>query len=341
LHGILAVKLKLMENRKKAHLDLAFESQLPLTELDARFFYEPMLSGHDNYPVQLFSFLDKRLRVPIWVSSMTGGTELALKINQNLARACKEFGMGMGLGSCRVLMDDNSYFEDFNIRPIIGNDLPLFANLGISQIERLVSDNKESKAEELVKRLQADGLIIHVNPMQEWLQPEGDKIMRPPIETIKRFMDRTKLRLIVKEVGQGMGPESLLELMKLPLAAIEFGAFGGTNFARLELMRAKNVEQQIYAPISAIGHSAEEMVSFVNNIIERGETIECRQLIVSGGIKSFLDGYYLIKKIKLPALYGQASSMLKYAREDYGDLQKFVDMQIKGLKLAYNYLVVR
>jgi isopentenyl-diphosphate delta-isomerase len=341
LRGISAVKLELMENRKKAHLDLAFESQLPLSDLDSRFYYEPMLSGHDNYPVQLFSFLDKPLRVPIWVSSMTGGTELALKINQNLARACREFGMGMGLGSCRVIMEDNSCFEDFNVRPIIGNDLPLFANLGISQVERLVSDNKESKAEELVKHLQADGLIIHVNPLQEWLQPEGDKIMRPPIETIKRFIDRTKLRLIVKEVGQGIGPESLLKLMKLPLAAIEFGAFGGTNFARLELMRTKDIEQQIFEPISAIGHSAVEMVSFVNNIIERGETIECKQFIVSGGIKSFLDGYYLIKKIKLPALYGQASSMLKYARGDYENLQKFVAMQVKGLKLAYNYLVVR
>jgi isopentenyl-diphosphate delta-isomerase len=330
-----------MENRKKAHIELAFESQLPVSDLDTRFYYEPVLSGHDGHPWQLFPFIDRKLRVPVWVSSMTGGTELASKINKNLARVCKEFGMGMGLGSCRVILDDNAFFDDFNMRPIIGNDLPLFANLGISQVEQLLENNKETKAEELVKRLQADGLIIHINPLQEWLQPEGDRIIHPPLETIKRFIDRTKLKLIVKEVGQGMGPESLLALMKLPLAAIEFGAFGGTNFARLELMRTNEVEQQMFAPLSAIGHSAEEMVNFVNDIIKRGEAIECRQVIVSGGIKSYLDGYYLIRKIKVPAIYGQASSMLKYARENYEDLHKFVEMQIKGLKLAYNYLTVR
>jgi isopentenyl-diphosphate Delta-isomerase len=227
------------------------------------------------------------------------------------------------------------------MRPVIGNDLPLFANLGISQIEQLVENNNEIKAEELVKRLQADGLIIHINPLQEWLQPEGDKLILPPIETIKRFMDRTKLSLIVKEVGQGMGPESLLELMKLPLTAIEFGAFGGTNFAQLELLRSNEIDQQMFRPLSKIGHSAEEMVNFVNDIIDRGESIECKKVIVSGGIKSFLDGYYLIRKIKVPAVYGQASSMLQYARKSYEELFKFVDIQIKGLKLAFNYLSVR
>ncbi len=330
-----------MENRKKAHIELAFESQLPVSELDTRFYYEPLLSGHESRPLQPFAFLDKQISIPVWVSSMTGGTALAKKINRNLATACKEFGMGMGLGSCRVILTDNAFFEDFNMRPFIGNDLPFYANLGISQIEQLLQNKQESLAEEMVKRLQADGLIIHINPMQEWLQPEGDHIINPPIDTIKRFIDRTKLKLIVKEVGQGMGPVSLLELLKLPLAAIEFGAFGGTNFARLELMRANEIEQKMFAPLSTIGHSADEMVGFVNEIIERGEAIECRQLIVSGGLKSFLDGYYLIHKLKITSVYGQASSMLKYAKEDYEDLRKFVDMQIKGLKLAYSYLSVR
>jgi len=330
-----------MENRKKAHIELALTSQLSVTDLDSRFYYEPLLSGHNSHPWQKFPFIDKKLQVPVWVSSMTGGTELALKINTNLARACKEFGMGMGLGSCRAILSDNTLFHDFNMRPVIGNDLPLFANLGISQIEQLLENKNEFQAEELVKRLQADGLIIHINPMQEWIQPEGDRIIHPPIETIKRFIDRTKIKLIIKEVGQGMGPESLLELMKLPLAAIEFGAFGGTNFARLELMRTTEAEQQAFTPLSTIGHTADEMVNFVNDIIERGETTECRQVIVSGGLKSFLDGYYLIRKIKVPAIYGQASSMLKYARESYEDLYKYVDLQIKGLKLAYNYLSVR
>ena len=170
---------------------------------------------------------------------MTGGTKLAGTINRNLAMACNEFGMGMGLGSCRIIMEDDTYFEDFNMRAIIGDDLPLWANLGIAQIEELVGKKQEDKAAELVEKLRADGLIIHVNPMQEWFQPEGDILTCPPLDTIKRFLDSFSVPVIVKEVGQGMGPESLRELLQLPLQAIEFAAFGGTNFARVELLGTK------------------------------------------------------------------------------------------------------
>ena len=79
--------------------------------------------------------------------------------------------MGMGLGSCRTLLYTNDTLEDFNVRHLIGDDLPLFANLGIAQVEQLVESNKLYLITELLDKLQADGLIIHVNPMQEWLQP--------------------------------------------------------------------------------------------------------------------------------------------------------------------------
>jgi isopentenyl-diphosphate Delta-isomerase len=115
----------------------------------------------------------------MWVSSMTGGTKMAHTINHNLARACKEFRIGMGLGSCRKLLDDDTYFEDFNLRPIMGDDLPLFANLGIAQVEILLAENKLDQIKRLVEKLQADGLIIHINPLQEWMQPEGQQDSTP------------------------------------------------------------------------------------------------------------------------------------------------------------------
>jgi len=85
------------------------------------------------------------------------------------------------------------------------------------------------------------------------------------------------------------------------------------------------------------------MVDMINQILdeEAGQDIRCNQLIISGGIKSFLDGYYLIKKSKMPAIYGQASTFLKYAREDYDILRQFVQQQIMGLQMAYAYLRVR
>jgi len=332
--------METLENRKKDHIELAFKSQTLRAELDNRFHYEPMLSAHPSGGLKPFTILGREHRVPLWVSSMTGGTKLAGQINRNLAMACNEFGMGMGLGSCRVILDDDTYLDDFNMRGLIGEHLPLWANLGIAQIEELVERKQEKKASELVDKLSADGLIVHVNPMQEWFQPEGDILSYAPLETIKRFLDRYPYPVIVKEVGQGMGPDSLRELLQLPLQAIEFAAFGGTNFARVELQRDEASERALFEPLSTIGEVAGDMIGYVNRIVESQSTV-CKEVIISGGIRSFLDGYYLIRKSKLPALYGMASSFLKHAMEEYEPLRTFVQAQIKGLEMAYAYLTIR
>jgi isopentenyl-diphosphate delta-isomerase len=329
-----------LENRKKDHLDLAFKSQTGLQEMDTRFHYEPMINAHPAGGLKSISILGKEQRVPIWVSSMTGGTKMAGTINRNLARACNEFGMGMGLGSCRIIMEDDTYFEDFNMRGIIGDNLPLWANLGIAQVEKLVENDRTDKATRMVEKLNADGLIIHVNPMQEWFQPEGDTLGAPPIDTIRRFMEKFSLPLVVKEVGQGMGPESLRELLQLPLQAIEFAAFGGTNFARVELLRDERANRSLFEPLSYIGEDASTMLGYINQIIET-EDPACKELIISGGIKNFLDGYYLISKSKLPAVYGMASAFLKHAMEGYDPLRDYVEAQVRGLEMANAYLSIR
>lgn len=328
-----------LESRKKDHIDLAFKSQIDLSKIDDRFHYEPLLSAHPTEKPKPFSFLGKKFRIPMWVSSMTGGTKLAGIINRNLAMACKEFGMGMGLGSCRIILNDDTYFEDFNMRPLIG-DMPLWANLGIAQIEELIDEGKISLASKLVEKLNADGLIIHVNPMQEWFQPEGDTLKYPPIETIKRFIEEFPYPIIVKEVGQGMGPESLRQLLQLPLQAIEFAAFGGTNFAKAELLRIENPDASLMEPLSFIGEDALSMVESVNSIIENEDPV-CKELIISGGIKNFLDGYYMIKKSSLPAVYGMASTFLHYARDDYEQLRNYIAGQKEGLEMANSYLTVK
>jgi isopentenyl-diphosphate delta-isomerase len=330
-----------MEQRKNDHIALAFSSQVASALADARFTYEPMLGSHMKGETDPFTFLGKTMRIPVWVSSMTGGSQEARTINRNLARACNEFGMGMGLGSCRILLENNEHFEDFNMRGIIGNDLPLYANIGIVQVEEMLADKSFGKLVDLVHRLQADGLIIHVNPIQEWLQQEGDVLKQPAIETIEAFLSLTNMKIIVKEVGQGMGPESIARLMNLPIEALDFAAFGGTNFAKVELARSSHRKQELYSPLARLGHSADEMLETVNSLVKSGKPLACRQLIVSGGIHSFLDGYYYISKSLLPGIYGQASAFLRYARGDYHDLQTYVAGQINGLKFAKAFLQIK
>lgn len=330
-----------LDNRKKDHIELAFQSLTGRSDLDRRFHYEPLLHAHPKPgcmdPVTL---LGREHRVPMWVSSMTGGTKLAGTINRNLAMVCNEFGFGMGLGSCRILLEDDSCFEDFNMRDILGDHLPLWANLGIAQVEELLERNLLSGASDLVKKLRADGLIVHVNPLQEWFQPEGNILRSRPIDIIRRLLDRFDHPVIVKEVGQGMGPESLRHLLRLPLQAIEFAAFGGTNFSKAELFRNDATSHSLYEPLSKVGEDVYDMLDYVNEFVTE-ESPACKEVILSGGIRDFLDGYYLTQKSVLPALYGMASGFLRYAREGYDQLRDYVHSQVRGLELAHAYLTIR
>lgn len=329
----------LQETRKLDHIEMAMAAQTPCTEVDKRFFYEPLFSGHPTVKTDLsLTFLDKKLKAPLWISSMTGGVGPAKHLNQNLARVCREFGLGMGLGSCRVLLKDDSFFNDFNLRPLLGPDLPFFANLGIAQVEQLLSEQKHlQKLNDLLSKLEADGLIVHINPLQEWFQPEGDRLKDPPIVTLKKLCEKFKHKIIVKEVGQGMGPLSLNALLELPIDGIELAAFGGTNFTKLEQLREKRTELEAF---SRVGHTAFEMVEMLNSLLEKNSDFKKKQIIISGGIENILDGYFLRERLKFTSVIGQAKNFLRHA-ENYDQLKNFTEDQVNGLKSAKAFLRIK
>ncbi|MDP2337784.1 MAG: isopentenyl-diphosphate delta-isomerase [Bacteroidota bacterium] len=327
-------------DRKLEHIKLTLDSQTKLSEQDRRFNYEPMLAAHPEKSDLSIRFLGKTMRTPIWVSSMTGGTGVAKTINSNIARACREFGMGMGLGSCRKILFDKTHWADFNFRDEIGHDQPFWANLGIAQVEELLLSKNIQAVVDLVGELRADGLIVHVNPLQEWFQPEGNRLKQPPIQTIKELLDQVQLKIIVKEVGQGFGPESLRQLLSLPIEAIEFGAYGGTNFSKMEMLRGDQQKLDASLPFAFVGQSAQQMVDSVNQILKENPLPACRQLIISGGIQNALDGFYLTSKSQLPAVFGMASAVLKHAAESYESLTGFLENQIQALSLAQAYLKI-
>lgn len=327
-----------MEDRKKDHIHLAFDAMVTKEEADKRFMYEPMLAGHPINELEPFEFLGKEMKLPFWISSMTGGTQRAGVINTNLAKAAGEFGLGMGLGSCRALFESDIHWDDFKMRPLISDAYPLYANLGIAQVEKLIANNQTDKIDYLNQQLHTDGTIIHINPLQEAFQPEGDRLQHPPIETIQAILELVKSPIIVKEVGQGMGYESIKSLLMLDIAALEFGALGGTNFTKLEQMRAQN--SSIFEGFAQVGHTAAEMTHMVNQIVDK-HPVKCKQIIISGGIRSILDGYYLQKICKLPAVVGMGSAFLSYALKDYRQLQFLIQDMKKTWLLAENYLRIR
>ena len=329
-------------SRKEDHITLAFASQQDRMLMDTRFDYEPMLSRHiEDDSILHGKWAGYNLKLPLWVSSMTGGTEKAKKINFNLARACGKYGFGMGLGSCRSLLFSDEYFEDFNVKYLM-EDYPLYANLGIAQVEILAESSDWERIKEMVGKLRADGLIIHVNPLQEWLQPEGDRFKKPPIETIKRALDNLDMPIIVKEVGQGMGPASLDALMRLPLKALEFAASGGTNFSTIELFRADKSRKEMLENATKVGHTAEEMVQLLNKLIEQnGSDYLTKDVIISGGVRDFLDSYYLRNLANFSAVSGHASAFLKHALVDEESLDRYIDTMQEGLLMSESFLRVR
>ena len=305
-----------LAQRKGDHIELAKSSRTNAGTMDTRFNYEPMFFSHPKEDETWAStFLNFNLDYPLWVSSMTGGTAHAKAINQNLARLCGEFKLGMGLGSCRALLEGDARLEEFAVRKYMGSQ-PLFANIGIAQVEELVGNGKAHKLHEMVNKIEADGLIIHINPLQEWFQPEGDRYTKSPLETLQRFLDGVTYPVIVKEVGQGMGPKSLRALLELPIAGIEFAAYGGTNFSLLESLRAAPDETK--KPFIYVGHTTHEMIDILNALPTRN-----KEFIISGGIKNMLDGFELKQKFKANSLIGMASGFLEPALNDYESLQSY------------------
>lgn len=310
-----------LAERKGSHIELTPLSQTAGVGIDARFDYEPLFFTHpradENWPV---SFLGVKLDYPLWISSMTGGTEKAALINRNLGTLAGKYRLGMGLGSCRPLLHSREKLPEFAIRRYLG-DQPLLANLGIAQVEECVLDGKTQLIHDVVKMTEASGLMIHLNPLQEWLQPGGDRYTLPPLETLKRFLDDVTYPVFVKEVGQGMGPRSLKALLNLPIHGIEFGAFGGTNFTKLESLRARDVEEKL--PFINVGHTALEMVAVLNAL-----PVGKKEFIISGGVRDVLDGFALKTRLKAPALIGMASSFLTPALVSEEALEKhFLNMR--------------
>jgi isopentenyl-diphosphate delta-isomerase len=337
-------------DRKLEHLELTTKAQMDSALKDDRFFYEPLFGSFQKLNLEQ-SFLNKSLAYPLWISSMTGGTEKAFFINENLSRVCGQHKLGMGLGSLRPLLKDLSRLKDFDFRSKLGTSQPLLGNLGIVQIDELITTRSLDKIQSLVELLNLDGIFIHINPLQELNQPEGDFLKRPACEIIQEFCEaKPKYKIMVKEVGQGMGPKSLNFLLDLPIDGIEFAAFGGTNFAKLEALRSMSLNP--YAELSKVGQTAPQMIEILAKLLKQKDLslLTCKNFIISGGVKNYLDGFYLLELFKkelgvkaqeVQMVYGQAKPMLDHASEGFAELEKFIQSQMQGFMMAKQFLTLK
>ncbi len=328
-----------LADRKSDHLELAKKAQVAGPTKSISLDYEPLFGRHraPSEIYQTIDFLGKTMRLPLWVSSMTGGTGAAGKLNRVLAAGCARHGLGMGLGSCRSVLESDEFFEDFNLRPILGSEVPFFANIGIAQLDELARKGELSRLDELVRALAADGLIIHLNPLQEWFQPEGDRFQRASFEVLKEYLPQATFPVIVKEVGQGMGPRSLQALCELEVAGIEFGALGGTNFSRLEVLRRAGTPEHM-DDFCQVGHSAGEMLT---NLLQISKNRTLPALIISGGIRSSLEGASLLAQAPKTSVLGLAMPFLEQAGKGEESLSEYIISWGEALAMGREFFAPR
>ncbi len=270
------------------------------------------------------TFLGKRVATPLLISSMTGGTEQARLINQRLAKTAQQFGLAMGVGSQRVALENPDLTDTFAVRQYAPDAL-LFANLGAVQLNY---DYGMSQCQRAVDALAADALILHLNPLQEAVQSEGDVNFKGLFAKIERLVKVLPVPVIAKEVGNGISAAMAQRLLDIGIAAIDVAGAGGTSWARVESERAKDAKQRRLGNTFADwGIPTAECIASIRALDDsRAKAVP---LIASGGLRNGLEA---AKALALGAnLSGMAMPFLQAASQSEAALSELSEALIAEL----------
>ena len=269
------------------------------------------------------SFLGHTLKAPLLISSMTGGTPEAGKINIVLAQAAQSRGIAMGLGSQRAALEDPSILQTYQIRKY-APDILIFANLGAVQLNYGLGLDDCKKA---VEEVQANALFIHFNPLQEALQPEGDTNFSGLLSKIETLCQKLPVPVVAKEVGWGLSGQIAKRLADIGIAAIDVSGAGGTSWSQVEMHRAQNEQQRkLASTFVSWGIPTAQAILDVRNALPD------IPLIASGGLKSGLD---IAKSIALGADLGaMAGPFLKAAVNSTEDVVGLIDLTIAEINIC-------
>ncbi|MEA5536731.1 type 2 isopentenyl-diphosphate Delta-isomerase [Crocosphaera sp. XPORK-15E] len=317
-----------IETRKTEHLRVCLQEDVEspniTTGLEKYRFNHCCLPELDRSDLDLTTiFLGKSLKAPILISSMTGGTSLAHLVNTRLATVAQRYGLAMGIGSQRIALEQPQVAPTFAVRHL-APDILLFANLGAVQLNYGCGLDECLK---LVDLLEADALILHLNPLQEWVQSRGDKNFKGLLNKIAQICLQLPVPVVVKEVGNGISWSMAKQLIDAGVAAIDVAGAGGTSWAKVESQRAKDKKQQHLGQVFA--DWGLPTADCINSIRAMNSRIP---LIASGGLKNGLD---IAKVIALGAdLGGLARPFLSAAVESEAAVDELVTFLIAELEIA-------
>jgi isopentenyl-diphosphate delta-isomerase len=308
--------------RKRKHLEACLEGpvayQRTTTGLEAYRLRYQALAGLALEEVDLTTpFLGKTLKAPFLIGAMTGGEEKGERINLALAEAAEGLGVGMMLGSGRIVLERPEALRSFRVRKVAPK-LLLVANLGLVQLSRYGRD----ELLRLVELLEADALAFHVNPLQEAVQ-KGDTDFRGLVERLKALLP-LPFPVLVKEVGHGLSREAALALKGLPLAAVDVAGAGGTSWARVEeWVRYGEVR---HPELCEVGIPTAQALQEVREVLPH------TPLIASGGVYTGTDA---VKALALGAdLVAVARPLLRPALEGAERVRAWIADYLAEMRLA-------
>jgi isopentenyl-diphosphate delta-isomerase len=307
------------QTRKADHIRICLDDDVQFHQITTGFeryhFEHCCLPELDFDEVDLSAtFLGKSLNAPLLISSMTGGTEQARLINYRLGAIAQRYGIAMGVGSQRVAVENPDVASTFAVRTVAPNIL-LFANLGAVQLNYHYGLEECRRA---VDWLEADALILHINPLQECVQTKGDTNFRGLLDKIAQLCQQLPVPVIAKEVGNGISPKMAQRLLDVGVMAIDVAGAGGTSWAKVESERATDAKQRrLGATFGNWGIPTADCVTRIRAIAPQVP------LIASGGLRHGLDA---AKAIALGAdLAGLAFPFLKAAAESEEAVQELTE----------------
>ncbi len=317
------------EQRKADHIRINLEEDVNFktltTGLENYHFLHQALPEIDLACVDTsVTFLKKRLNLPLLISSMTGGTEKARHINFTLAECAEAAGIAMGVGSQRAALEDDQLAKSFQIRQLAPTAV-LLANFGAVQLNYGYGLDHCQRA---VDMIEADGLILHFNLIQEAVQPEGDTNFSHLLPKIEQICQTLPVPVIAKEVGWGFAEDTVRRLIDAGISAVDVAGAGGTSWSQVEMYRAQTeIQRRVAATFVDWGIPTAEAV-----LASKRAGGAAFPVIASGGIRNGLE---IAKCIALGAhLGGMAGPFLKAAIESTQAVFDQVEITRRELQIS-------
>jgi isopentenyl-diphosphate delta-isomerase len=240
---------------------------------------------HDSLPELALDEVDtrvsvfgKRLRAPLFIAAMTGGTDRARDVNRELAAVAEARGYGFGLGSQRPMLRGERA-DTFEVRGVAPSTV-LLGNLGAVQVRELGT----AEVADLVARVGADALCVHLNPAQEIVQPGGDRDFRGSLAAIERLVDELPVPVVAKETGCGLGPAAVAKLARAGVRHVDVSGAGGTSWVAVEAERATGGARALGDALREWGVPTAAAIAFA-----RAARPRLRTIIATGGVATGLD----------------------------------------------------